>query len=109
MLNALRHLRFGQDTASPVPSIKRERAQRLAASKVWAAKKIMRLPQRIIVLNALRHLRFGQTNVICFQTRSFSVLNALRHLRFGQIKLLTSWLNNMICAQRLAASKVWAD
>ncbi len=61
------------------------------------------------VLNALRHLRFGQ-RMICYSLiLIIFVLNALRHLRFGQFTDRFQYTCNLNCAQRLAASKVWAD
>ncbi len=66
------------DACSPVG------AQRLAASKVWAANSLC-YPLRLqCVLNALRHLRFGQARRGIFEFYRDYVLNALRHLRFGQ-------------------------
>ncbi len=60
VLNALRHLRFGQISLTAIKRAK-ARAQRLAASKVWAALNLdTQISERDPVLNALRHLRFGQ-------------------------------------------------
>ncbi len=41
--------------------------------------------------------------------RDIPVLNALRHLRFGQLLDLNRQLDHLVRAQRLTASKVWAD
>ena len=83
MLNALRHLRFGQS-----PRVNRQlivtSAQRLTASKVWAELLWELNVSRSCVLNALRHLRFGQEKETLKGALSIEVLNALRHLRFGQ-------------------------
>ena len=60
------------------------------------------------MLNALRHLRFGQLKACPSSTGFLDMLNALRHLRFGQ-GLITALTHLAINAQRLTASKVWAD
>ena len=109
MLNALRHHRFGQ---------------RRGLHEVLSL---------YYVLNALRHHRFGQYLPYRYLNKKVKkVLNALRHHRFGQLhgihasntprrcstpcgitglgRRLPRYRQTIaFCAQRLAASQVWAE
>jgi len=62
--------------------------------------------QLVTVLNALRHRRWNQQKPVALVEWFFEVLNALRHRRWNQSFQFFSSLTILLCAQRLAASKM---
>ncbi len=60
------------------------------------------------MLNAYWHQRFGQVQSIPFHDLISFVLNAYWHQRFGQPSKFALPSHELIGAQRLLASKVWA-
>jgi len=83
VLNALRHLRFGQHSTGAENHQEIPSAQRLAASKVWAA---------------LLSIPFSLT----FSAQRLAASKVWAYLAKEQSP-------GADCAQRLAASKVWAS
>ncbi len=83
-------------------------AQRLTASKVWAGYPRCAAASRIAVLNALRHLRFGQGNYQPPMTRRTSAQRLTASKVWAEARRFTLGAFPR-CAQRLTASKVWAE
>ena len=130
VLNAFRHQRNGHGDPG-TDHRRRQRAQRLSASKEWSRRQRDHRRRQEQVLNAFRHQRNGHLGLVLVDDFPPLVLNAFRHQRNGHAAAVWEDVSTYECstpfgikgmvtpksspsrptvrsAQRLSASKEWS-